>query len=82
MSAEFEAVLKKYLVSNTRIKEAGLQNEVALFSTGTLDSFAMTDLVAFIEKSCSFRIKAKEITLQNFDSISKILVFIQKKTAV
>ncbi len=79
--SEFETGLRDYLVNEARLDGTGLQPATPLFSSGALNSFAMIELVSYLETACNFRVKAREITLQNFDSIEKILAFVKKKTA-
>lgn len=52
-----------------------LDAETELFSTGALDSVSMLDLIAFVEESAGFEIRAEDVTLENFDSASRILRF-------
>jgi acyl carrier protein len=48
---------------------------------GALDSTAAMELVAFIEETFDIKIHDHEITTDNLDSINKICVFLQSKTA-
>ena len=76
---DFEQQLKTYLLNTDKLKESDLAQDVPLFSSGIFDSFDMMDLIFYIEKTCSYRVKAKEITLENFDTIQNILSFIEQK---
>ena len=51
-----------------------------LFRSGTVDSFAPITLLTFLESQCGFRIGPMEVTLDNFDSIERILRFAERKT--
>ena len=53
-----------------------LEDDTALFSDGLMDSLSVIELVSFIEKQIGCAIPPAEITLQNFDSINRIVRFI------
>ena len=78
--SDFAASLKEFLTGQVRLREADIEQDTALFSTGILDSFAMMQLVTFIEKTAGCKVKAREVTLENLDSPSKIVAFVEAKT--
>ena len=59
-----------------------LDDDTALFSSGLIDSFSMVDLITAIERECKFRVAATDVSLDNLDSIGKILRFVNARTAV
>ena len=59
-----------------------LDDDTALFSSGMIDSFSMVDLITAIERECKFRVAATDVSLDNLDSIGKILRFVNARTAV
>jgi D-alanine--poly(phosphoribitol) ligase subunit 2 len=69
-----EARLVQYLRQKTGID--GLDAETLLFSDGTVDSVGMVDLIVFIESETGFEIRQEDVTLENFDNISRILGFV------
>jgi acyl carrier protein len=50
-------------------------DDAELFSSGLLDSFAMADLLQFIEETTGLEISSEDVTLENFDSINRILAY-------
>lgn len=46
-----------------------------LFSSGIVDSFALVTLMMFLEQQGGFRINPSDVTLDNFDTIERILAF-------
>jgi acyl carrier protein len=74
------SVLSNYLSDQLGIDTAGITDDTPLFSSGLIDSFSMLDLVVFIEKNAGFRIKPTEMTMDNLDSIAKMLAFVRTKT--
>ena len=59
-----------------------IDDDTPLFSSNLLDSFKMVELIVLIEKSCSIRVGALDLTLENFDTISRIVAFIQSKQTI
>ena len=57
-----------------------IDDTTLLFSSGLLDSFSVAELLMFIEEQGGFRVEPTEITLDNLDSIERILAFTGRKT--
>ena len=70
--------LKSYLISEFKLERVEITEDTPLFSSGLLDSFSMVELVTVVEKMTSSRIRPTDLTLENFDSISRILIFISR----
>lgn len=60
-----------YLARDLGIAEP-VDAETELFSSGLLDSVSMIGLITFIEEKTRATIPATDVTLENFDSISRI----------
>jgi len=50
-----------------------------LFSSGTLDSVAMLQLITFVEEEARVRIRPEDVTLDNFDTASRIVRFAESQ---
>ena len=78
------AITEDLLVSNIR-DFANLDDEptldTLLFSSGALDSVAMLNLITFVEETTGIEIRADEVTLENFDTIERILRFAGERAA-
>lgn len=74
-----EIRIKKILGDiNEKILEAG--KEENLFSGGLLDSIDLMELISELEEEFKLEIYPEEIELNNFESVEKIVSFINKKT--
>ena len=51
------------------------QDDTELFSTGTIDSFAMVELLVFLEGQIGSKLGPEDISLDNFDTLGRILAF-------
>jgi acyl carrier protein len=50
--------------------------ETRLFSSGLLDSIAMMSLINFVEQRAGVDVAAQDVTLENFDSLGRILAYL------
>ena len=76
MSISTESIID-HLRDDSGVDTTDLTPETLLFSTGLVDSFAMVDLVGFIETSCGGKMKPSDVNLDNLDSIERILKYVQ-----
>lgn len=67
--------LVEYLVGKLGARPQDLTDTAALFSRGLLDSFAMMDLITFVEAQAGITVRPTDVTLQNLDLIDRILRF-------
>ncbi len=54
---------------------SAVDERTQLFSSGLLDSFDLAELLAFVEAFASRRIRPSDVSLENFDSVERILLF-------
>ncbi len=74
--------LKEFIRTQMHLGEfEELQSEMALFSTGLLDSFQLIDLISHIESVEAIKVRPMEVNLHNLDSIAKIIQFVEGKNA-
>jgi acyl carrier protein len=71
-------ILATFLEDEMSLDLSEVSDDDALFSTGLLDSFGMVELMTFIETSASIRLDPGDVTLENLDSVNRILSFVQK----
>ncbi len=73
--------LLDYFQSRLGVDTAGVDEATPLFSSNLLDSFSMVDLIMFIEKEGAIKMDAWDVTLDNLDSIGRILQLVELKKA-
>ncbi len=63
------------------VKDSGLiiKDDTSFLDEGILDSTGVMELVAFIETDFRIRVDDEEIIPENFDSINKLVSFIDSK---
>ena len=64
-----------YLKKKLRVDVSKVDDGTELFSSGLIDSFAMVDLLVFLEKQTGSKLGPEHITVENFDSVQRILDF-------
>ena len=76
-----ESDLANYFVSQFSLDPAAMSMDTPLFSSGRLDSFHLLDVIAHLESVTGSRVRAGEVSLENFDTISRLAAFVARKQA-
>ncbi len=71
-----EDALFEFLKSELGVDTNAVEPKTSLFVSGLVDSFKMVELIAFVESKCGFRLKSRDVKLDNFDSVESILTFL------
>ncbi len=79
MMALSSAVLLGYFKERLGVDTEGVDDATPLFSSSLLDSFSIVELMAFIESEAGIRMDAWDVTLDNLDSVERILKYVQMK---
>ena len=61
-------------------KSISLIDGDSLLEARIIDSVGVLELVAFLEKKFNFKVEDEEIVPENFDSIDKLVIFVQSKS--
>ncbi len=61
------------------VDTAAVDEDTPLFSSGMIDSASMVDLIVFVESEGSVTFTPDDITLDNLDSIGRILSFVAER---
>jgi acyl carrier protein len=69
--------LVEYLVDQHEVEPDDLDDDTPIFSSGILDSFSLVDLILFIEEAGGLTMDPEDVNLDNLDSISAILTFVE-----
>jgi acyl carrier protein len=67
--------IQTFLAERLGVDTSNLSVDDPLFSSGMLDSFSLVDLLMFVEKETSTRLSPVDVSLENFDSVQRILSF-------
>lgn len=72
---DLQQTLRTALVTQFGLDRATLDDNTGLFSRGLIDSLSVMDLVFFVEREIGQAVPPANITLENFDSIARIVAF-------
>jgi acyl carrier protein len=77
---ETRSVIVKYLESEHSVDARDLERSTNLLADGVLDSFALMNLIAFLDERFSIEITDEEL-LGSFKSLSEIVDLVDAKVA-
>ena len=64
------------IISRVTGNAVTIDPEESLFDSGVLDSFALTDVIAEVEKEFSIKVPDSDLNPRKFNSISRIVAYI------
>lgn len=70
-----------FIGEDAGIDRAEIGDDTLLFSEGFIDSLTMSSMLAFIEEQKGIQIEMSDVTLENFDSVSRIIAFVDRQSA-
>jgi acyl carrier protein len=79
MEKPLKEEIRDFIIKTFMAGKGSIADSDSLFASNILDSFGMLELIAFIEKKCKIYVTPSEVTLNNFDSLNKIIQLIQRK---
>jgi acyl carrier protein len=71
--------VSKYLKDQVGLDTSTITPETALFTSNLLDSFSLVDLILFVESETGTKIDPDDVRIENFDSVSRIIHFVNSK---
>jgi len=69
-------VIRDFICTELDYRPDEVADETPLFSSGMVDSFTFVSLIALIETRLKVRLDPGHITVENFDSIGRIVAFL------
>jgi acyl carrier protein len=74
--------IRQYIAENILFSDngIGLSDEESFLDAGIVDSVGVLELVAFVEDTFAIEVPDEEIVPDNFDSISRLATFIERRT--
>jgi D-alanine--poly(phosphoribitol) ligase subunit 2 len=72
---DLKQTLRIALVTQFKVDRDSLDDNTELFSSGLIDSLSVMDLVCFVEREIGHSVPPADITLENFNSVSRIVAF-------
>lgn len=72
------AAIFSFLRDDIGVETDDVDDDTLLFSTGLIDSFALINLISFIEEEAGIRVSPADVNLDNLDSVSRIIAYVEK----
>jgi acyl carrier protein len=79
--AAFEDRLLDLVAQESGLDSASLKSARGLMSTGILDSFALVTVITFVEEQIGGEVPPSDLIFDNFDSIEKICLYVERALA-
>lgn len=74
----FHQDLITFICEDAGLEAGDFSDDTELFSGGFIDSFTMASLLEFIEENAGVEVAQSDVTLENFDTISRIVAFVER----
>ncbi|MEO5376956.1 MAG: acyl carrier protein [Magnetococcus sp. DMHC-6] len=74
-----EKNIKQFLSEEMGVDLAEVGSDGTLFTSGLLDSMDVIRLIEFLETQIKNRISPLDVSLEQFDSLSRIIAFVQHR---
>jgi len=68
--------LLQFMENKLGVDTSQVDADTPLFSSGIIDSTGMVELIVFVESAAEVKFSPDDITLDNLDSIGRILSFV------
>ena len=72
--------LLQFLRDSLQLDISAIDAESPLFSSSLIDSFSLVDLILFIEAEAGIAIDPMDVSLDNLDTVQRILDYAEAKT--
>lgn len=69
------ADLLRFFDEDLGLDTEDLSEDSPLFSSGVIDSFTLLSVMGFLEDRGGFRFDPSEVTLENLDTVERLLAF-------
>ncbi len=71
---DYHKIIKNYLIKEIiKDEDITIENDELLITGGLIDSFALVELVVFLEKEFNTKIDNTKATVKNMDTINSIV---------
>ncbi len=79
--SEIENKIRQFLAENFILSEQldQLGNDDSFLDNGIIDSTGILELIFFVEEQFGIQIDTSEVLPENFDSINRLIAYIQRK---
>lgn len=74
------AALVAFLTDEFGLESREIADDAPLVSNGRIDSFQLTDLIAWVERRASITVPPRDVLLEHFDTVRMMLAYVRSRT--
>jgi acyl carrier protein len=71
--------IRTYIAQNLAFGGESFESDTSLVGAGIIDSVGILELVAYLQSEFGIEIVQEEVTLDNFDSVSRMAEFVRAR---
>jgi acyl carrier protein len=81
VSNELNSIVRKFITDNFLFREdlESFPDDASFLEAGIIDSTGVLELISFLEGSFDIEVLDEEMVPENFDSVSRIVGYVQRK---
>jgi acyl carrier protein len=79
MEHQLEHLIENYITQNLAYAGESFGADTSLVAAGIIDSVGVLELVAYLQSEFAIEISQPDVTLDNFDSVTKMAEFVRTK---
>lgn len=80
MTTALTTELTNFIVEMTGMSDDEFDAQTPLYSEGYIDSFSLTTIISYLEEHFGTEIPGDDVTLENFDSIEKMVSYMGRQS--
>jgi acyl carrier protein len=79
--SEVKLKIRTFLADELEVDTANLKDEEAMFTSGLVDSYALIELLSFLESELGYTVDFGELDVEDFDTIDSLDKLVSNQTA-
>lgn len=69
--------IRKFLINDLGLNVEAIGDDEALFTSGLIDSFALIELLSFLESELNYKIDLAELSIDELDTINALAKLVE-----
>lgn len=69
--------IRKFLINDLGLNVDAIGDDEALFTSGLIDSFALIELLSFLESELNYKIDLAELSIDELDTINALAKLVE-----
>lgn len=79
--SEVKLKIRTFLADELEVDTANLKDGEAMFTSGLVDSYALIELLSFLESELGYTVDFGELDVEDFDTIDSLDKLVSSQTA-